>query len=128
MLIDVLTYRNMEVLGQLTTGELSLKPGEKSVIQIRAGGRLMNAASLLQLWFQDIEPYAAGFLLGRASMSFDAFPVGAWRQFTFHPGNADAPSMVHFDPIGEIIGWTARDTAVKDYIYSFSIRAHEISR
>lgn len=125
LLVDVLAYRDMETLGQMTTGELKI--GEKSVIQIRPGGRLMNAASLLQLWFQDIEPYAAGFMLGKASLTFDAMPVGIWRQFVFHPGNVDAPSMIHFPPIGEIIGWTASPKLdVQDHIYSFSIQAHAV--
>lgn len=127
MLVDVLTYRNMETLGQMTTGELKIGKDEKSVIQIRPGGRLMNAASCLQLWFQDIEPYAAGFMLGRASLTFDAMPVGLWRQFVFHPGNVDAPSMVHFPPVGDIIGWHGTPKLdVQDYIYSFSIQAHRL--
>lgn len=127
LLVDVLAYRNMETLGVMTTGELKIGHGEKSVIQIRPGGRLMNAASLLQLWFQDIEPYAAGFMLGTACLTFDAMPVGLWRQFVFHPGNVDAPSMIHFPPIGEIIGWTPSPKLdVQDYIYSFSIQAHAV--
>lgn len=125
LLVDVLTYRNMETLGQMTTAEISIGEGQKSTIQIRAGGRLMNSATYLQLRFQDIEPYAAGFMLGWVLLTCDAMTVGAWRQFMFHPGNVDAPSMVHFPPIGEIIGWTPRDTDVKDWIYSFSIQAHE---
>jgi len=127
LLVDVLTYRNMETLGRMTTAELKIGDGEKSVIQISCGGRLMNAASYLQLWFQDIEPYAAGFMLGKAMLTFDAVTVGDWRQFVFHPGNVDAPSMVHFPPIGDIIGWTGTPQLdVQDYIYSFSIQAHGV--
>lgn len=118
-------YRDMIKLGKEGIGELVIGPNSRNWIQLPPGGVNVNAADYLRLNLNNVIPHVDGWYSGVASFDFNNWHVGHWRQFLFCARNADAPSVVHFEPFAELVGWqpTGAPKDVEQYVYSFSIRA-----
>ena len=121
--VQVQAFRDMECLGEPCTMEINLARDWHFSLNLPAGGRQLNSATNLRLHVAGLEPFVDGWWTGMASFDVDAMNVGKWRQFQFNIHNSDAPSVVHFAPSPDLIGWGSELT-MEQWIYSFSIKPY----
>ena len=123
--VHVAAYREMVKLGERAHGALRVGPNSRHSLQLPPGSLVVNPATYIALNLINIMPMWDGWYSGMASLQLDNSQVGRWRQFQFCARNADCPTVVHFEPSTQLVGWQPEGyaTGLDQWVYSFSIIA-----